>query len=247
MAAQPQRSSGRPRRRRARGSITPEEVLRGAFELCVSDSVDALSMPRLAQHLDVGVTSIYWYFKSKEDLLDALTEEAFRRFYAQMPPLVGREWGDVLREFFRNFRSILSQDDALCDLIVMRSGNYTDSTAALTWGRIEEVLEVLVEAGFTEESAAYGYFTLSVYTRGSVFIQRMLRGHRLDLADETHKRTTVAAGMPILSRELPKHSWYMVSDDDFEFGLENNIRGLDSLLAADRARTLEPATADPAT
>jgi hypothetical protein len=44
----------------------------------------------------------------------------------------------------------------------------------------------------------------------------------------------LAAGMPIISSELKKHSWKMVSDDDFEFGLENNIRGLRTLLAADR-------------
>jgi hypothetical protein len=48
--------------------------------------------------------------------------------------------------------------------------------------------------------------------------------------------------MPVLSRELKMHSWYMVSDDDFHFGLENTIRGLRSLLTADRKKSRLPLT-----
>ena len=33
-------------------------------------------MPGLAQHLDVGVTSIYWYFRKKEELLNAMNDVA---------------------------------------------------------------------------------------------------------------------------------------------------------------------------
>jgi AcrR family transcriptional regulator len=239
MAAQPNRASTRPRQRRARGSITPEEVIRGALELCEMETVDALSMPRLAQHLDVGVTSIYWYFKSKEELLNALTEEAFNRFYGQMPPLAGRKWDDVLIDFFSNFRSILRNDDVLCDLTIMRGGNYSDETIKLTWTRIEEILEILVAAGFSEESATFAYFTLSVYTRGCLFVERSMRASRIDQGLTPHPRAQLAASMPVLSRELQLHSWYMVGDDDFAFGIENNLRGLRALLASDRkqART----------
>jgi AcrR family transcriptional regulator len=221
------------RQRRARGSITPQEVIRGAFELCELESVDGLSMPRLAQHLDVGVTSIYWYFKSKEDLLDALTEHAFTRFYGQMPPLKGHEWDDVLRQFFTNFRSILRNDDVLCDLAIMRGGRYSDETVTLTFTRIEEILQVLVDAGFTSESATYAYFTLSVYTRGALFVERNLTATGFQNTGSS-PRAPLAAGMPVLSSEISKHSWYMVSEDDFEFGIENTLRGLRELLAADR-------------
>lgn len=191
-------------------------------------------MPRLAQHLDVGVTSIYWYFKSKEDLLNALSEEAFKRFYGQMPALAGRKWDDVLRSFFTNFRGILREDDVLCDLTIMRGGVYGDDTLVLTWQRIEEILEILVDAGFSEDSATYAYFTLSVYTRGCLYIERSMRPMGIDL-QAPHRRATLASTtMPVLARELKSHSWYMVSDDDFEFGLENTLRGLRSQLATDR-------------
>lgn len=53
------------RRRRERGSINVDKILNGAFEVAADVSVDHLSMPLLAKHLDIGVTSIYWYFRRR--------------------------------------------------------------------------------------------------------------------------------------------------------------------------------------
>ena len=64
------------RKRRDRGSISADEILKGAFDVAAQVSIDKLSMPVLAKHLDVGVTSIYWYFRRKDDLLDAMTDLA---------------------------------------------------------------------------------------------------------------------------------------------------------------------------
>jgi hypothetical protein len=47
------------RRQRERGSISVDEIINGAFEVAAEVSIDNLSMPVLAGHLDVGVTSIY--------------------------------------------------------------------------------------------------------------------------------------------------------------------------------------------
>jgi AcrR family transcriptional regulator len=33
-------------------------------------------MPLRARQLDVGVTSIYWYLRKKDELLDAMTDRA---------------------------------------------------------------------------------------------------------------------------------------------------------------------------
>ncbi|MDT7755107.1 MAG: hypothetical protein QOH27_1005, partial [Mycobacterium sp.] len=65
--------SAKPKRR-PRGSLDVEEIITGAFELADEVSIAGLSMPVLAKHLDVPVTSIYWHFRKKEQLLDAMTE-----------------------------------------------------------------------------------------------------------------------------------------------------------------------------
>ena len=65
-------ASGARTKRRPRGSLDIEDIVTGACELADEVSVAGLSMPVLARHLDVPVTSIYWHFRKKEQLLDAM-------------------------------------------------------------------------------------------------------------------------------------------------------------------------------
>ncbi|WP_211669297.1 helix-turn-helix domain-containing protein, partial [Mycobacterium tuberculosis] len=73
------------RQRRQRGSINPEDIISGAFELAQQVSIDNLSMPLLGKHLGVGVTSIYWYFRKKDDLLNAMTDRALSKYVFATP------------------------------------------------------------------------------------------------------------------------------------------------------------------
>jgi AcrR family transcriptional regulator len=75
------------RRRRDSGSISVDEIINGAFEVAAEVSIDNLSMPLLAKHLGVGVTSIYWYFRRKADLLNAMTDRALERFEFTVPSI----------------------------------------------------------------------------------------------------------------------------------------------------------------
>ncbi|BCI86700.1 hypothetical protein NIIDMKKI_19060 [Mycobacterium kansasii] len=73
------------RQRRERGSINPDDIITGAFELAEQVSIDNLSMPLLGKHLGVGVTSIYWYFRKKDDLLNAMTDRALSKYVFATP------------------------------------------------------------------------------------------------------------------------------------------------------------------
>ena len=59
------------RTRRARGSLSQDEILEAAAQLIDRGGLVQLSMGALARHMDSGVTSIYWYFRSKDELLQA--------------------------------------------------------------------------------------------------------------------------------------------------------------------------------
>src|SRR5438876_11711220 len=84
-ATRPKGASKNTRRRRQRGSINAEDIVAGAFEVARRVSLDQLSMPALAEHLDVGVTSIYWYFRKKEDLLNTMTDVAVDTYVREAP------------------------------------------------------------------------------------------------------------------------------------------------------------------
>jgi AcrR family transcriptional regulator len=231
MTSPSQSPTATPRKRRARGSISAEEILQGAFEITAEESLDGLSMPRLAQKLGVGVTSIYWYFRSKDELLDSMTEQAMVRFYEELHVPDGLPWDEHLRAFFTEFRRVFQEDDLLCDVIIRRTGNFTPIALKAASERIEVVLEALVDAGFSAESALYAYSCLSVYTRGALFIERgyALSGRPTIRPDEARE------GLPVLDGLRGRHTLAMTDPDDFEFGVENILRGLRVLLADEQA------------
>jgi AcrR family transcriptional regulator len=226
--------SARPRR--ARGSINANDILAGAFDFCRTTPIDDLSMPRLASALGVGVTSIYWYFKSKTELIDAMTEQAMLDFYELMPPLTSTGWENILEEFFTDYYAVLRSDELLCDLIVRRFGNYTEKGALNSWRRTEELLQALVEAGFALPVATHAYYTLLTYTQGFLFIERSQRGTRS--CDRPGPGETAN---PDVRAELPlvTEMGNTQLSRDFEFGIQNIIRGLRPLLT-------EPAMIQPA-
>ena len=218
-----------PRKRRARGSISAQEILRGAYELASEESLEALSMPRLARRLDVGVTSIYWYFRNKDELLDTLAERAMADFAGQFSVPADLPWEEHLRAYFRNYRRLLLEQALLCDLIVMRGPHFTPAADRLAAQRIDLVLQKLVAAGFPPDTAMLGYSSLSVFTRGSVSQGRTAATEgRPPLGAGSYEGVPEVAVLPRL--EHP-HPLSMTGDEDFEFGLENGLRGLRALLA----------------
>ncbi|HEY6793582.1 MAG TPA: TetR family transcriptional regulator [Kineosporiaceae bacterium] len=186
------------------------DIVDGAFEYCRTTPVEELSMPRLAAHLGVGVTSIYWYFKSKRELIEAMTDQALRSFYAGMAPIEGSRWDDKLRNFFNNLYELLRADELTCDLISRRVSAQVTEGALRAWPRAEELLETLVEAGFSQGMARHAFVTLSAYTQGILLVER----------------TGVSAASSG-EEAVP-------SSEEFSFGINNIIGGLALLLPRER-------------
>ena len=79
-------------------AIAADDIISGAFELAEQVSIDSLSMPLLGKHLGVGVTSIYWYFRKKDDLLNAMTDRALSRYVFATPYVEASDWRETLDE-----------------------------------------------------------------------------------------------------------------------------------------------------
>ena len=54
--------------------VTREDWLNFALEAMVSEGVEAVRILSLGQRLGVSRSSFYWYFKSRQDLLDQLLD-----------------------------------------------------------------------------------------------------------------------------------------------------------------------------
>ena len=60
------------------------EILDAARELFINEGYEKFSMRKLAEKIDYSATTIYLYFKDKDDLLFAICEEFFTHFSAQL-------------------------------------------------------------------------------------------------------------------------------------------------------------------
>nr|WP_275080556.1 TetR/AcrR family transcriptional regulator C-terminal domain-containing protein [Mycolicibacterium goodii] len=220
MAKQP---ATEKRQRRERGSINPEDIIKGAFELAEKVSIDNLSMPLLGKHLGVGVTSIYWYFRKKDDLLNAMTDRALREFVVATPYIEAKDWRESLANHARTMRKAFMGNPILCDLILIRSA-LSPRAARLGVQEVESAIAGLVEAGLSVEDAFDTYSAVSVHVRGSVVLHRLYEKNRAnDNAPGDFEETMVIdpATTPLLAQVTSEgHRIGAADEQNFEYGLQ---------------------------
>jgi AcrR family transcriptional regulator len=212
------------RQRRERGSINPDDIIAGAFKLAEQVGIDNLSMPLLGKHLGVGVTSIYWYFRKKDDLLNAMTDRALRQYVFATPYVEAKDWRETLRNHARTMRKTFMGNPILCDLILIRSA-LSPRAARLGVKEVEKAIGSLVEAGLSPEDAFDTYSAVSVHVRGSVVLHRLREKNRAANAegpsDIEDTMAIDADSTPLLALVTEKGHHIGVADDkNFEFGLE---------------------------
>ena len=87
--------------RKARGSghERPEEILAAARELFLEHGIEGVSTRQIATRVGISQTAVYVYFKNKGEMLDRLSEGAFRKLGEAMREVEGRHADPV--EFLR--------------------------------------------------------------------------------------------------------------------------------------------------
>ncbi|HEY9314070.1 TetR/AcrR family transcriptional regulator [Williamsia sp.] len=159
--------------RRPRGSISAEEIVTGAFEVANKTSLSQLSMASLAKHLDVGVASMYWYFRKKEDLLDAMTELASEEYHAATPSVTADNWQDALRKHFRKMHLTFQDQPVLLELFLLRgrTGQLSPTSIRATANKLNSLITEMVRAGFTSSDALEVYLSLLAHVCGAAMIE----------------------------------------------------------------------------
>ena len=238
------------RQRRERGSINPNDIIDGAFRLAEEVGIDNLSMPLLGKRLGVGVTSIYWYFRKKDDLLNAMTDRALRQFAVATPYVEARDWRESLGNHARDMRKAFLSNPILCDLILIRSA-LSPRAAQLGVLQVEKTLENLVEAGLSPQNAFDSYSAVSLHVRGSVVLQRLYEKNRSignGPGDFEETMTIDAEAAPLLAQVTAEgHRIGAADDTNFEYGLQCILDHTEQLItegkkAAGAARSGRSAT-----
>ncbi|MFB0628220.1 TetR/AcrR family transcriptional regulator [Streptomyces sp. AB3(2024)] len=117
-----------------RTPLNRERVLRAAVALADGTGIDALSMRRLAQALDVVPMALYKHVANKEELLDGMTDAVVGEID---PPGAGPDWRHVVRARILSARRVLLRHPWAARVIESRTGptpavlEYLDSTAGI--------------------------------------------------------------------------------------------------------------------
>ena len=231
------------RTRRARGSLSQDEILEAAAQLIDRGGLVQLSMGALARHMDSGVTSIYWYFRSKDELLQALTDRVSHEIYEELPPIGKGPWHEELYDYFTAFRAVLERSPVYREVFAYRVQFLFERVAM--WPsvlrRLETGLGFLTNAGLSLEEAADAFIACSNYTRGFVILE-----HGFDTDRKTHGRSAGArygedhtkpaevdqTTHPLVS-EVGLDRFAALDDHQFESGLHLLIEGIrQSVLAS---------------
>src|SRR3954466_8517319 len=90
-----------------RTRLSRRRILDAARAIAQGEGIDALSMRRLAQELDVWPMSVYRYFQDKDALLDAVAASAAEEL--ELPSRRG-SWRTQITQLLNSAREHLSSD-----------------------------------------------------------------------------------------------------------------------------------------
>jgi TetR/AcrR family transcriptional regulator, tetracycline repressor protein len=141
--------------RARREGITREAIVDAAFAVLERDGADALSMRRVADELGTGAASLYWHFAGKDELIDAVIEQAIGEFV--VPDADPERWEEQLREVAHDFRASLQRRPYLVKLSL---GRWPLGPNALKL--TDRVMGILRAGGLPNDMVAMGTWLLTI-------------------------------------------------------------------------------------
>ncbi|MDX3540203.1 TetR/AcrR family transcriptional regulator C-terminal domain-containing protein [Streptomyces sp. MB09-01] len=195
--------------------LDKKQAVDTALRLLNEVGLDGLTLRAIAKELDVQAPALYWHFKNKQELLDEMATEMYRRMVAGQRIAPGATWQDRLMAFNQGLRTALLgyRDGAK----VYSGSRFTGTEHAV---QLEENLRAFGEAGFEPAQAVRALTTAYYFTLGFVTEEQgvePLPGDRRDGYDVDERATRMtdfplaaAAGVELFQ--------------DFGTGFEESLR-----------------------
>ncbi|MGZ3584195.1 MAG: TetR/AcrR family transcriptional regulator C-terminal domain-containing protein [Ktedonobacterales bacterium] len=208
-------------------ALEREAVVRVALALLNDEGLDGLTVRRLAERLGVQNPALYWHFKNKQDLLDAMARTMITDAFAGIRlPATNEEWADWLTDVAERFHRML---------LGYRDGARVIAAADLTGGELlgvqEMALRVLTGAGFDLRTALVGVVAIFDYTLGAAFEEQAEPNHApVDRSNVLRSRrpSLDRARLPLLAATADELSAGAPEDSNAEFkgGLQLILAGM---------------------
>jgi TetR/AcrR family transcriptional regulator, tetracycline repressor protein len=130
-----------------RPKLSKAAVVERALKLADADGPEGLTIRKLAADLGVTPMALYWHFRSKEELLEGLTEQIWSEITVTSDP--AQPWTAQLRSGLESLVSVLRAHPSAARLLMDHEAK-NEASQEVT----EAALGVLRGAGFDPEHAA---------------------------------------------------------------------------------------------
>jgi AcrR family transcriptional regulator len=207
--------------------LTRGRVLQAAVDLADRGGIDALSMRKLGQELDVEAMALYRHVRNKDDILDGIVEAIVGEIDDPGP---GDDWKSTLRRKVVSARQVMLRHPWAPRVLEERP-----SLGPTVLAYVDSVLGILLDGGFPLDLAHHALHVMS---------SRIL-GFNQDLFDDGGESDPTPEAAAILARSMADRYPHLTKlalaashdgglgrcDDDVEFyfGLDLIIDGLERL------------------
>ena len=210
--------------------LSRQRLLRGAIAIADAAGIGSLTMRSLAQELGVKPMSLYHHVANKEEILDGIIDVVFSEI--ELPP-DDADWRSAMRHRAISARSALARHPWAIPLMESRT-----NPGPATLRQHDSMIGTLRRAGFSMQMNAHAYSLLDSYVYGFALQEANLP---FDSPD------TVPDGAEAILAQFPSEEYPHLAElatehvlqpgydygNEFEFGLDLILDGLDRLLHSD--------------
>jgi TetR/AcrR family tetracycline transcriptional repressor len=213
-----------------RAGLTRHIMIEAALRILNDVGLDGLTVRRLAAELGVKSPSLYWHFRTKQELLDGMAD-AIVLSAGMGPPRNGESWQDWLARRAHAYRR---------SLLAHRHGARVVANAAglspATLRNLDEELTAMVGCGFTPVLALRTITSLTQYINGFVLQEQAERQEPAERPpDQLAALTELLDGASATLLVAIRQGGSPLGEQAFEHGLQALIDGTAAALAKYRS------------
>lgn len=208
-----------------REKLTIERIVLAAIAHADEEGVGSLTMRGLAARLGAKPMSLYYHVASKEELLAAMGTAVLRQLEL---PKAGSNWKLALRSMAIQYHKLLLRHPWAASLMLSSSG-----ADEVHFDYMESILRSLREGGLSPAVTDRAYHAIESHILGyTLWVVGMNLGAEEDVAAlaKAFLPSIPRDTYPYMAEHIAQHLLPRVPGEDFVFGLDLILDGLERLV-----------------
>ena len=210
-----------PRPRGRKTQLSRERIVDAALQMAAEDrDLDAVTMRELAESLGVGTMTLYGYFRTKEELIDATLDRAADEIRVPAPEGPWRaQLRSLVAEVYRVLRKYPVGVQVRARRPILSPGVLRTTDAAMG---------IMARAGLAKDEAARAWRVLFTYTFGFVAFTPEPVTDQMAQQWQSQLAALSSQDLPWLVDALPEAIDAMIAPEQFYRGLDLILDGIEA-------------------